>query len=351
MGLPNALQGLEEEANRLHREAYPEQYKETPAAEKTVEAPAEKSAESQAQAPPSETAPSEAAQTTPPETPPEAPAAPPEAPPAAPEGYISQAQYDALSHKFDVLTGKYNAEVPRTAAEIRALKDELAALKGQPATAKPDGQPAAAPADGVTMEQRLERLQQEYGSEYLEDMEYFFRSKIMKELEGVRQTVDNVVAVTSRNIDEQYVTDLSRKVPDWQTIVKDPGFANYMNEEEGNTGVPRINFAKEFQKQRNADKVGKYYTDYKSKKATVVPAAAQPSSAARMSKEALVAPSSTPSAPALSAKDEIAIVRASELDKFARDMISGVYRGREKEAAAIQAKHDAAQAAGRIVTG
>jgi|OpeIllAssembly_1097287.scaffolds.fasta_scaffold26550_3 hypothetical protein len=341
-GLPDALAGLEDAAAKLHREAYPDQYSETPPAEgNTVPAPP-------ADAPPSAEPTAPPAGETPPETPPAAPAAGE----SVPAGFVPKAEYDALAHKFAVLQGKEYAEVPRMAAEIRALKDEIAALKARPAPPAGEAPAGEPPPAGDTVESRFARLVQEYGPEFVEDMRTVFREEARKEIEGVKAQVENVAAVTTRSVDEQYVATLSKAVPDWTTLVNDPGFAAYMNEEEGRTGIPRLTFAKEWQKRRDAERVAGYYLDYKQRAAgPPVASPAAPTPRPAVSKESLVAPTTTPQGAVPAGKDEVPYVRASELDKFARDVIAGAYRGREKEQLTLQARYDAAQAAGKIVPG
>jgi hypothetical protein len=330
-GLPDALTGLEDIAAKLHREAYPDQYSETPPPEgKTDEAPP-------AEAPPAVEPPVEP---------------PPAAPPAAdglPAGVVSKAEYDALAHKFAVLQGKEYAEVPRMAAEIRALKEELTALKARPAPAAGDGTPSATPPPADGADAFVARLEQEYGPEFMTDLRATIRAETAKDLEEVKAQVGTVAAVTTRSIDDQYVAALGKAVPDWQAVVADPGFATFMNEEEGRTGRPRLFFAKEAQQARDASRVAGYYLDYKQKGAGSPPAAAP--AARTPSKESLVAPSTTPQGGAPAGKDEVPFVRASELDKFARDVIAGVYRGREAQQVALQARFDAAAAAGKIIPG
>lgn len=341
MGLPNALMGLEEQADKLHRDAYPEQYAPPagtpPPAAPSAETPDGEQPPTPAQTPPDTTPASD-------QPPAETPAETPPAPAAAqPDGLISKADYDALQHKFSVLQGKYNAEIPR-------LSDELNALKNRTVTPPSETPPGTPPPDGgATMEERIERLKQEYGPEFLEDIEYFLRPKIMKELEGVKQTVENVAAVTSQAQDTQFLTRLSTIVPEWPVLVKDPAFVEFMNAEEGNSGVPRLENARKFQGQRNAEKLAKYYVDFKStRKPSVTPAPGTPTPG-KPTKEALVAPATTPTGQVPTGREEIPIMRASELDKFARDVNAGLYRGRDKEYAAMDAKITAAQAAGRII--
>lgn len=340
MGLPTALEGLDEAANTLHRETYPDRYKDTgPDGEKTDEAPPDAAVE-----PP----PADAAAPPAPETPPTTPPADTAAPGTMPEGSVARAEYDALQHKFDVLMGKYNAEVPRTAAELKALREEIAALKATPAGTPA---PGTSPASG-DVGTRLQRLEQEYGPEFVEDMRTVFREEarheVRKEIEGVKAQVEGVAQVTAHSAQTQYVAALERAVPDFRTIMGDPKFAAYMNEDEGRSGISRLAFAREFEKAHNAARVAAYYLDFKQQQSAHAPTP----SPARPKKDSLVTPTTTPTGAATTTtKEDVPYMRASELDKFARDVNAGLYRGREKDLQAFQARLDAAQAAGRIIPG
>jgi hypothetical protein len=330
-GLPDALEGLEDIAAKLHREAYPDQYPDTPTPEgKTVEAPP-------AEAPPA---------VDPPVDPP--PAAPVAVEGSMPAGFVAKAEYDALAHKFSVLQGKEYAEVPRMAAEIRALKEELTALKARPAPAAGD-EPPTPPSTGA-VDSFVARLEQEYGPEFMQDLRATIRAETAKDLEEVKAQVGTVAAVTTRSIDDQYVAALSRAVPDWPTVKEDPGFAAFMDEEEGRTGRPRLFFAKEAQQARDASRVAGYYLDYK-QKGTGAPVSAATGAARTPSKESLVAPSTTPQGGAPVGKDDVPFVRASEIEQFGRDMTAGLYRGREKAQQAFESRWSAAQEAGKVIPG
>lgn len=338
MALPKAIENMEEEANKLHREAHPEAY----AAE---EKPKEEEAGNTDKAPetPKAEAPPPAEEEPTPEAPPEPPPAPEESTPV---------DWEA---KYRTLQGKYNKEIGDLRMAVEGLQAEIADTRRQQAEG-PKDKPFNAPRveGGETEEapdagEALSRMEEAYGPEFIDDIRKIFRQEILNETKPLKEGYQAVQQTVAQTAGDRYLAQLTDLVPDWRTVMKTREFSDFMHEVDPFSGVRRLDLAKRWQSKHDAKAVARFYNAFKQANGggTKPPASETPPSN-KPNKEDLISPEGTRSAPQTGG-GEIEPVRTSEMNAFAKDLSLGVFKGREAQAKAIQAKIDAAVMAGKVI--
>jgi len=359
MALPTAVQEQIAKAKELHRQQYGDGAQGTPPADPAA---------------PPEITPTEGEPPPPPAPPPDAP--PPTPPPAsdtAPGDYGAlKGQYDSLLALYEKLQashsslkGKYDQEPGRLAAENSALMREMRALTDENARLKqgiaPPAPAAAAAPDKAAESAFTEWLENTYGPEHRGEFEAYINSRIAASTGEIRQVVQKVEKATVQTEKEKYWGVLDGAVPGWEAIYTDPRFKVILEEEEGNTGRKKGEFAANWEAELNAERVLPYLEEHVKRFGAPVPAggaAARPpakGSPPRKNKSDFVAPSSTAGGSAGLAPrpgDDVPFVRASEILQLAVEAnTTRKWVGRETELAALRAKHRAATAAGRVLEG
>lgn len=363
MALPKAVQDQVDRAKEIHKAVYGEgQQQQDPPATPDPGPPAP-------QIPPGEAVPP-----APPEPVQPDPNQPPvEVTPPPPGDTVPRADYETLKAQFDrlvaahaTLKGKYDSEPGRLAAdnaailrENRALVDENTRLKQgivPPAAGAP---PAAASAPAADTNAFARWFEDTYGPEHRGEFDAYLQSMVQKTMGDLPKDVAQVKNVAERTEKEAYWAALDSAVPGWDAIYEDPRFAALLQEEEGNTGAPKAQFAKRWESERNSDRVIPYLKEYQKRYGVPTPApgaaAAPRAGAPRKNKADFVAPAATPGGsggPAPRPEDNIPFVKASEISALAQEVVTTrKWVGRDTELAALRAKHRAAQAAGKVLAG
>lgn len=352
MPLPTAVLEQIERAKQIHKAEYGEGAK--PAA--------------QADDPAAAAPPPDGIQPPPDQPPVEAPPTPPPSGDTAIAGSLEalqaqnaelRAQLERLMAQHSTLKGKYDSEPGRLAADNSALQRELRALNEENQRLR-DGlaRPEAAGIDPAQAKEAdanafTKWFEDTYGPEHMEEFQKFVRNQVKEETGEFRQVVEKVTATAEKTEKEKYWAALDEKVPGWEAIYNDPRFANILREEEGNTGRPKSEFAKQWEDSLNPDRIIPYLEDYQKRfgKPVQVPA----KTTARKNKADFVAPNSTAGGaggPAPRPGDDVPFVRASEISQLALEVnTTRRWVGREKELAVLKARHNAAIAANRVLAG
>lgn len=269
------------------------------------------------------------------------PAPPPVTPPPAP----TQAQID-WEHKFRTLQGLFNAEVPKLQSQVKTMAAELqAATARMDQVSKQPEKPAQAvdPKDAENFGQDLvDMVHRNVRALLAGDTEKVSTqlaqltdrlTKVEARLEGTSSTV----AVTA---EEVFFNRVGQLVPDWEALNTDQAFLAWLAEVDPVYGHPRKVALAAARDALDSTRVAAVFNAFKStrpKPAKVDPLAAQ------------VSPrQGAAAAPPQPAKTK-ATYHQQDVQAFYRDMQSGKYRGREQEAAEIEAQINLALAEGRIM--
>ncbi len=305
-----------------------------------------------------------------------APAAPPAEPPAAPAPGPAPAappppacpDCAKWEQKYKVLQGKYDAEVPRLIYRTSYLENQIADLKGQIEAAKaapalpapPDpattgSVPPQSATNLVGFSEALKTSNDEAIKNFRENFPDVFApiAKIFDDFGGqvLKRAEDRIAAIEKTSTETKqgaFVRALNEAHADWQTVCQaDPNWPVWLNRPD-RYGRKALDVLKDAQARLDAQVVVNLLTDFK--KEMGPPPAPTPSTPAS-SQAAFVTPPSGPSQgpAAATAPAQVEAVSRSEINQFYSEKARGKYRGREKEADAIEAKIHAAMAAGMVV--
>ena len=280
MEIPAVIKQQAEEANKLHRKMYPEQYGDTPLVE-VAEVQKEVTPEPEGTPTPEGEAPATQATETEPEGQPiEEPKPEPEPVVAveAPDLTSLQTAYQKLLKTHEIMKNKY--ELGKHNEEYKAALDardnRIANLEAEMARREVPVAPASIPTIEVTPELQsvFEEIKTDVGEDTANKLAKYFNmvavqaaqkaiAPVGQDINSFRQEIDSVKTTTRRQMDTNYVEDLTVLCPDWQTIMVDPGFIDYLNEVDIGSGKSRFDLAREGEESLDAERVAHWYNGYK----------------------------------------------------------------------------------------
>lgn len=166
-------------------------------------------------------------------------------------------------------------------------------------------------------------------------------SDVIKRLDAVEQRLSATASATSKTAEEVFYDRLRSLVPDYEAVNADEGFLAWLAEEDPVYGMPRQAALTRAANDLDVGRVAKVFTTYKN-------SVSQPAPAPSARLETQLAPPTAASA-APRQPTQKSFITTAEVQSFYRDVQSGRYVGREKEALAREAAINAALAEGRIV--
>lgn len=282
----------------------------------------------------------------PPATPPveataEVPAAPPAPPSPAPAPTASEEK--TWEQRFKTLQGLHNSNIADLKARLNAanaqteaLTARLEAMTAKPAEKSPQLDPKDAEMFGDDMVDMVKRVAETmFGSAV---------SAFDTRIAALEQRLDMTASTTSRTAEEVFYDRLGSMVPDYEAINADEGFLAWLAEVDPVYGLPRQAALDNAAKAMDVARVARVFQAFKAMSAPVP--AASPAPSAQLEKQ--LAPQSAASAPPRQPTQK-SFMTVAEVQAFYRDVQTGKYTGREKEAAAREAAINLALAEGRIV--
>lgn len=287
----------------------------------------------------------DASQLNPPPTAAPTPPAPQPTPPAAPSKSEDSIDWKA---RYLSLQGMYNAEVPQLRAQGKTQESQIAQMQRQidaltTAAAKP-----AEPAKPTFDPDEVERFGQDMMTminRHMTTAVSTIRSEVgavlgqldgrLKKLEG---SVQGVAERTEKTLEAQFWDALASAHPDYEEIDASDGWKAWLADVDELTGHQRQALLAAAQKALDAPRVGKFFAAYKA----TLP---KPASAAIAGQ---VSPASGGSNAAPAAPPAPRIFSNKFIQDFFKEVALGKWKGREAEAARIDAEITQAAAEGRI---
>lgn len=299
-----------------------------------------------------ETPPVEASTTPPPVGEPPAPAPPIGDPPATPPAQNWEAMFKSEQGRVQAAVAREQTLQQR----LDGMERTIAALKSQAPTPAPTADTALAQ-KFLTAEE-----EEQYGSEMLDVIGRKAREiaaaelgPIRAELKALKDGQAAVGTVVAKNGELSLKAHLAAVVPDWERQSWDEGFSNWLDQHDPYAGRQRREMLTEAYARQDAGRVINFFQGYRS----TLPPAPQPTPgtptvpALTMGADGKVplasfaapgkASSAAPASPA--AKP---VYSPDALTRFYVDQAHGRHKGREAEAAALEADIFAAQHEGRI---
>ena len=155
-----------------------------------------------------------------------------------------QAEYDRLRQAHDTLRGKYNSEVPRLQRELREAAEERDRLREQLEQARSEqpGQDSKGNDSGIS-EERLEKIRQDFGEDFLEAVKLVAKQEIGPAQEDsssrVQEDVQRLEQRLQENDQQRFWRDLSALCPQWETINRRQDWLQWLGEVDRLTGQTR----------------------------------------------------------------------------------------------------------------
>lgn len=284
------------------------------------------------------------------EPPPEpAPAEPTPEPAPAPVEPAPKPQPDPWEARYKTLQGVFNKEVPQLQQQVKTLQGQLdqAIQRLDQATAQAREQQVRQPApaeakdveefgqDLVSMVSRVAQTAVSRATQAFEDKLNTLANQIVHVSEQLKGTSQTVAATA----EQTFFAELTKLVPDWETINGDQAFLQWLGESDPVYGVPRQDALTKAQQQLDAKRVAAVFRAYTGPQQAAPKSGPDPLEK-QVSPKSAAAPQ--PAAP------QAQIISAAQVSKFYDDVRRGHYRGKEAEAAQIEQMINAALAEGRV---
>jgi hypothetical protein len=296
---------------------------------------------------------------TPPSPPPAAQPAPAATPPAAPAAPAPQDENTEQLLKTTKGRLDKQVEVNRNlSARVSELEGLIASMAAAGQT--PPGQPPAPePRNLITDAER-----EEYGEPFMDVVGRRVQEVVdgkLHELDAKLAKIDSqvqgVTAKTQLDAKQQMYADLDNSVPNWKVINRAPEFLEWLSEPDEMSGRLLGDLLREAFSRQEAKRVVRIFQRFTEATGTqpapqdTQPAPpAQPGSGGKVDLASLAAPGRARSAPdPLGGPSEPNLYTSAQIAKFTHDKLMGKWKGREDQAAAIDADIIAAGREGRIV--
>lgn len=283
------------------------------------------------------------------------PAPSPEPAPAAPEPQATQVpqaqpqtQPDPWEQRYKTLQGLFNREVPSLQSKVKDLEGQLQQAverlnKAADAQAKPaePEKPAADPKDVENFGSDLVEMVQRVSQHVLSRAANVFETKAasleqrLAQLEQALKGTSQTVAVTA---EQSFFDRLTKLVPDWEATNENPAFLAWLAEVDPMLGQPRQAALDAAQQTLNAERAAAVFKTF----AATLPVAPKPNTLDKQ-----VSPKGTASAPPAAPAQPVIYTQQQVVD-FYNAKRRGEFRGREKEAAQLEAEINLAISEGRV---
>lgn len=259
------------------------------------------------------------------------------APPAVPE--------ETWQHKYKTLQGLHNVQ----ATQMRELKERQrqADLRAQELAQELERlkQPVEKP--GVTDPKDVET----FGADLVAMVTRVVDRKIDAisgvldaKLKSVDERLSGTAQVVAKSAEEIFFERLTAAVPDWEVLNSDDEFLLWLTEVDPVYGMPRQHALDAAHRELNASRTANVFLAFKAGKTPKVDQAPAPAAPSKLDKQ--VSPNTASvSAPAPAQKQTLS---QAQIVAFYDDLAKGRYRGREAEAAQIEASINQALAEGRV---
>lgn len=251
--------------------------------------------------------------------------------------------------RYKTLQGMHNRNMEDMKARLRAIEQQNEQLAAQLTAQKTEPVPSASPdpkyADvfGQDLVEMVERVAESRFGAAAKQMD--------ERLAAIEQKLTGTTKAVAQTAEDVFLARLKEAVPDYVEINGNQDFLDWLAESDEVYGVPRQSALTNAAEALDVDRVAKVFKAFKalSTPATIAPAAAPvaPVRTVASELERQIAPSTVASAPVPTSQP--ITFRVGDVQAFYNDVRLGKYRGREQEAAAIEARINTALAEGRIL--
>lgn len=287
--------------------------------------------------------------------------APPEgAPPPQP-----QAPPPALDEQLRMVQGRLDAEREQTqnmrgqvASLERMVRDLQEQRRREPPPPQSDAPPSNQRGKLVTAEE-----EEDYGEELLSVMGKRARDAVADEIDGLKDEIrklNGMLGQVGQRVQARDTNDLfsvlQGRVPGWVEQNSDPEFISWLQQPEPFSGIKRHDLLTRAFELQDAPRVVKFFEGYLNEAAatgqrpqtTLIPSSGNPTNG-KVPLETFTAPGRAAPAPASAPPGQKPTYTRSGISQFFTDKAAGKWRGREAEAAKIEADIFQAGPEGRVM--
>lgn len=163
-------------------------------------------------------------------------------------------------HKLNDYESSARGRLQGIAEENRILKEELEVLKQRITDLETSGTGE----DDKAKEKLLLKLTDKYGEDFVDDMDAYLAWKEKRDNGGKAKVgVVQPKPASDSTEDALYINSLTNAVPDWNEIVKEPKFAEFLSETDSFTGESRYNLMRKAHELKDAQRVAAFYNTFK----------------------------------------------------------------------------------------
>lgn len=250
--------------------------------------------------------------------------------------------------RYKTLQGMHNKNMEDMKSRVRAVEQQnehlaaqLAAQKNAPVSpADPD--PKYAEVFGQDLVEMVQRVAEKMFGTAAKQMD--------DRMSAIEQKLTGTTKAVAQTAEEMFLNRLKEQVPDYVEVNSNPDFLSWLAESDDVYGVPRQDALTRAAEALDAERVAKVFKAFKALGAPAPQLSGEPVAPVRNVQSELerqVAPSTVASNPVPTAQP--VRFRVADVTAFYENVRLGKYRGRDQEAAAIEAQINLALAEGRIV--
>lgn len=279
-------------------------------------------------------------------------------PPTSEHGGKDGANTEDYVQKYRTLQGMYNSDVARLQNNNRDLQTRMQQMEQLLSSLQTGPAPQTAPQAFVSDSDK-----EEYG-ESIEVMRKVSREELfplISKISTMENAIQHIAASLNTNVlpqvqrvaqqqamsaEDRFWSELTRNVPNWQTVNDDPDFQSWLLEIDPLTGAARQAYLEQAQRSLDVGRVAAFFRAFTSMSGKYASTNAQPNrSASELERQVSPGRSRNAGTPT---NQNARMYGPEDIRKFFNDVRSGKYKGRETERDRIERDIFAAQAEGRI---
>jgi hypothetical protein len=267
---------------------------------------------------------------------------------------------DGFEHKYKTLQGMFNSE-KRANEELLA---RINSLEGMLAKVQEPREAAAEPEQKPTPDAHVSKEEyEEYGSDLIDVMKRAAREAVQEEMSTLRQenqqlkqVIGGVGQRQEMSDRERFLAQLTTRVSEWKMLNNDPGFNNWLAEEDVYAGEPRKALLLKAFNVNDVERVARFFTGYLNETAAVQQATTEPTpkpnGKGKVKLESLAAPGVGGSGSAdNTSKGADRMWKASDIRAFYEAARKQQFAGRDDEYRRIEQQIQTAMQQGRVLVG
>lgn len=256
---------------------------------------------------------------------------------------VAEAPADGWQHKYSVLQGMMKRSQEENTDKISQLENQIEVLtvmaRPTPSIQDTFHPEAAVPTDYGMTEEEIDALG---GQDFVDSILKISAAGTATEMASLRQEISTLKNDQSESEESAFYSQLTGLSPNWRAINKSDSFQEWLEGDEGLSGIAKKNFLSNAYETQDANMAANYFNAFQA----LLPGS--PDLNPIVTGE-IIPDTGGGGGPAVPTVGGVIYSRAS-IKQFFKDKGLGKFKGREAEAQAIEQDIFAAQSEGRIIT-